>query len=46
MVDAVRAWLGEHSVTSANFYHEKFAPSGAVTPIGEAQGRRREAKLP
>ncbi len=46
MVDAVRAWLGEQSVTPANFYCEKFAPSGAATPIGEGQGRRREAKLP
>src|SRR6202165_3976785 len=24
MVDAVRAWLGEQSVTPANFYYEKF----------------------
>jgi benzoate/toluate 1,2-dioxygenase reductase subunit len=40
MVDAVRAWLGEQGVTPANFYYEKFAPSGAVTPIGEAQGRQ------
>jgi benzoate/toluate 1,2-dioxygenase reductase component len=46
IVDAVRAWLGEQSVTQANFYYEKFAPSGSVTRIGEAQGRRREAKLP
>jgi benzoate/toluate 1,2-dioxygenase reductase subunit len=46
MVDAIRVWLAEQSVTPANFYYEKFAPSGAVTPIGEAQGRRREAKLP
>jgi ferredoxin-NADP reductase len=29
MVDAVRAWLGEQSVTPANFYHEKFSPSGS-----------------
>jgi benzoate/toluate 1,2-dioxygenase reductase component len=28
MVDAVRAWLGEHSATPANFYYEKFSPSG------------------
>jgi benzoate/toluate 1,2-dioxygenase reductase subunit len=46
MVNAVRAWLGEQGVTPANFYCEKFAPSGAVTPIGEAQARWREAKLP
>lgn len=37
MVDAVRAWLGEQSVTPANFYYEKFAPSGPATTIGEAQ---------
>jgi benzoate/toluate 1,2-dioxygenase reductase component len=30
MVDAVRAWLGEQSVTPANFYYEKFSPSGVV----------------
>jgi benzoate/toluate 1,2-dioxygenase reductase subunit len=29
MVDAVRAWLGEQSVTPANFYYEKFSPSGS-----------------
>ena len=29
MVDAVRAWLGEQRVTPANFYYEKFSPSGA-----------------
>jgi benzoate/toluate 1,2-dioxygenase reductase subunit len=46
MVDAIRVWLAEQSVAPANFYYEKLAPSGAVTPIGEAQGRRREAKLP
>jgi benzoate/toluate 1,2-dioxygenase reductase component len=28
MVDAVRAWLGEQRVTPANFYYEKFSPSG------------------
>ena len=28
MVDAVRAWLGEQSVTPASFYYEKFSPSG------------------
>jgi benzoate/toluate 1,2-dioxygenase reductase subunit len=27
MVDAVRAWLGEQSVTPTNFYYEKFSPS-------------------
>ena len=36
MVDAVRVWLGEQGVTPANFYYEKFSPSGAVTAIGEA----------
>ena len=36
MVDAVRAWLGEQGVAPANFYYEKFSPSGAVTAIGEA----------
>ncbi len=35
MVDAVRAWLDEQGVNPANFYYEKFAPSGAVTAIGE-----------
>ena len=35
MVDAVRNWLGEQGVTPANFYYEKFSPSGAVTAIGE-----------
>ena len=35
MVDAVRAWLGAQGVMPANFYHEKFSPSGAVTAIGE-----------
>ena len=39
MVDAVRAWLGEHGVTPANFYYEKFSPSGAVTAIGEDHRR-------
>jgi benzoate/toluate 1,2-dioxygenase reductase component len=29
MVDAVRAWLGEQRVTPANFYYEKFSPSGS-----------------
>ena len=36
MVDAVRAWLSAQGVTPANFYHEKFSPSGAVTAIGES----------
>ncbi len=36
MVDAVRGWLGERGVSPANFYYEKFSPSGAVTAIGEA----------
>jgi benzoate/toluate 1,2-dioxygenase reductase subunit len=40
MVDAVRAWLGEQSVTPANFYYEKFSPSGLFTTIGEAQSAR------
>lgn len=35
MVDAVRAWLGAQGVSPANFYYEKFSPSGAVTAIGE-----------
>ncbi len=39
MVDAVRAWLGEHGVTPANFYYEKFSPSGVVTAIGEDHRR-------
>ncbi|MFL1461739.1 benzoate 1,2-dioxygenase electron transfer component BenC [Roseococcus sp. DSY-14] len=29
MVDAVRAWLSREGVTPANFFHEKFSPSGA-----------------
>jgi benzoate/toluate 1,2-dioxygenase reductase component len=33
MVDAVRAWLGEQSLTPANFYCEKFSPSGALAAI-------------
>ena len=37
MVDAVRAWLAERDVTPANFYYEKFLPSGAVTAIGETR---------
>ncbi len=36
MVDAVRAWLGARGVAPANFYYEKFSPSGAVTAIGES----------
>lgn len=36
MVDAVRAWLNGQGVTPANFYYEKFSPSGAVTAIGES----------
>ncbi|TCZ57298.1 benzoate 1,2-dioxygenase electron transfer component BenC [Roseicella aquatilis] len=36
MVDAVRAWLTAQGVTPANFYYEKFSPSGAVTAIGES----------
>lgn len=36
MVEAVRKWLADQGVTSANFYHEKFSPSGAVTSVGEA----------
>lgn len=36
MVDAVRAWTAGQGVTPANFYYEKFSPSGAVTAIGEA----------
>jgi benzoate/toluate 1,2-dioxygenase reductase component len=35
MVDAVRSWLADQGVTPANFYYEKFSPSGAVTAIGE-----------
>jgi benzoate/toluate 1,2-dioxygenase reductase subunit len=34
MVDAVRVWLGEQSVTPANFYYEKFSPSGLVAAVG------------
>ena len=36
MVDAVRNWLGAQGIAPANFYYEKFSPSGAVTTIGEA----------
>jgi benzoate/toluate 1,2-dioxygenase reductase component len=35
MVDAVRSWLNTQGVAPANFYYEKFSPSGAVTAIGE-----------
>ena len=35
MVEAVRTWLGEQGIQPANFYYEKFSPSGAVTTIGE-----------
>jgi benzoate/toluate 1,2-dioxygenase reductase component len=34
MVDAVRTWLGEQSMTPANFYYEKFSPSGLVAAVG------------
>ena len=34
MVDAVRAWLGEQSLTPANFYCEKFSPSGLIAAVG------------
>ena len=40
MVDAVRAWLREQSLTPANFYYEKFSPSGVVATIGEARSAR------
>ena len=30
MVDAVGQWLRQQGVTPANFYHEKFAPSGTA----------------
>jgi benzoate/toluate 1,2-dioxygenase reductase subunit len=39
MVDAVRAWLGEHSVIPANIYYEKFSPSAAVPTNGEPVSR-------
>ena len=35
MVDAIRVWFGEQSVTPANFYYEKFSPSGVVATIGD-----------
>jgi benzoate/toluate 1,2-dioxygenase reductase subunit len=37
MVDAVRGWLGEQSVTPTNFHYEKFAPSGVVATIGDTR---------
>ena len=36
MVDAVRNWLTGQGITPANFYYEKFSPSGAVNAIGES----------
>ena len=36
MVDAVRRHLAEQAISPANFYFEKFSPSGAVTVIGES----------
>ena len=36
MVEAVRSWLSEQGIAPANFYYEKFSPSGAVTTIGES----------
>ena len=35
MVDAVRHYLAEQGTAPANFYFEKFSPSGAVTALGE-----------
>ena len=35
-VAQVATWLNEQGITPANFYYEKFSPSGAVTAIGEA----------
>lgn len=35
MVDAVRTHLTENGLNPANFYYEKFSPSGAVTALGE-----------
>lgn len=37
MVEAVRTWLAQQRITPANFYYEKFAPSGAVTAAGETR---------
>jgi len=31
----VRDWLNVQGIAPANFYYEKFSPSGAVTTIGE-----------
>lgn len=39
MVDAVRAWLGEHRMTPANIYYERFSPSGAAPTCGEPASR-------
>jgi benzoate/toluate 1,2-dioxygenase reductase subunit len=39
MVDAVRGWLSAQGITPANFYYEKFSPSGAVTATGESHRR-------
>jgi benzoate/toluate 1,2-dioxygenase reductase subunit len=39
MVDAVRAWLGEQSVTPMNFYYEKFSPSGS--PVDQQQSKEK-----
>lgn len=36
MVDAVRHHLTDQNISPANFYFEKFSPSGAVTAIGES----------
>lgn len=36
MVDAVRNWLGAQGITPANFYYEKFSPSGAASPTSKA----------
>ncbi|MDE2005075.1 MAG: ring-hydroxylating dioxygenase ferredoxin reductase family protein [Rhodospirillales bacterium] len=38
MVEAVRGWLAAQGIAPANFYYEKFSPSGAVTAIGERHG--------
>ncbi len=40
MVEAVRSWLAATGVAPANFYYEKFSPSGAVTAIGESHPGR------
>jgi benzoate/toluate 1,2-dioxygenase reductase subunit len=36
MVDAVRGWLSDNSITPAHFYTEKFAPSGAASTTQRA----------